>query len=112
MSQTRPEAPAPFSWLSVEGRTRIRGIIEEQVPQWRNGPRPHQVESWAHTLEKKSLMLIASTGSGKTAAFYGPIIIMHHLLKTPVPGIPTPPKKPMALIVTPLIELGNNHVCT
>ncbi|KAF8237593.1 hypothetical protein L208DRAFT_1042948, partial [Tricholoma matsutake] len=51
-----------------------------------------------------------STGGGKTAAFYGPIQIYQHLLQTLVPGILTPPHHPIALIITPLIELGNNHV--
>ena len=104
----RPE-PEPHSWRSMEGRTRIRGIIEQRVPQWTNGPRSYQLESWAHTLDKISLVLIAPTGSGKTAAFYAPLLVMEHLLQNPVARIPKPPSHPIALIVTPLIELGNNH---
>ncbi|KAF8240405.1 hypothetical protein L208DRAFT_748634 [Tricholoma matsutake] len=64
----------------------------------------------AHTLDKISLVLITSTGSGKTAAFYALLLVMEHLLQNPVDGIPQPPSNPVALIVTPLIELGNNHV--
>ena len=107
--ETRPVNPA-HSWLSIEGRARIRGIIEERIPQWRSGPRDFQVDCWAHLLEKIPVVLIAPTGGGKTAAFYGPILIYQHLLQNPVPGIPTPPPHPIALIITPLIELGNNHV--
>ena len=94
----------------MEGYARICGIIEERVPQWNNGPRSYQLESWAHTLDKISLVLIAPTGSGKTAAFYAPLLVMEHLLWNPVSGIPQPSSHPIALIVTPLIELGNNHV--
>ncbi|KAF8056183.1 ATP-dependent DNA helicase RecQ [Lyophyllum atratum] len=108
MSSTRRDTPA-FSWLTVEGRTRIRGIVEELIPQWSNGGRPHQIDSWAHTLEKVPVLLISSTGSGKTAAFYIPILIMRYLLQNPVDGIPKPPKHPVALVVTPLVELGNSQ---
>ncbi|KAF8240252.1 hypothetical protein L208DRAFT_1234056 [Tricholoma matsutake] len=77
------------------------------MDQW---PHSYRLKSWAHTLDKISLVLIASTGSGKTAAFYAPLLVMEHLLQNPVAGIPQPPSHPIALIVTPLIELGNNHV--
>lgn len=111
MRQARRDNPeVPYAWLTAEGRARICGIIEECVPTWSNGPRSYQIDSWAHTLQKISLVLIASTGSGKTAAFYAPILVMQHLLKNPVEGIPRPPENPVALVVTPLIELGNNHV--
>jgi hypothetical protein len=40
---------------------------------------------------------------------YVPLLVMEHLLQNPVAGIPQPPSHPIALIVTPLIELGNNH---
>ncbi|KAG6907427.1 hypothetical protein DXG01_008892 [Tephrocybe rancida] len=35
---------------------------------------------------------------------------MQHLLEHPVDGIPNPPKKPVALVLSPLIELGNSQV--
>jgi hypothetical protein len=57
----------------MEGRARIRGIIELRVPQWTNGPRSYQLESWAQTLDKISLVLIASTGSHLACAHvFGP----------------------------------------
>ncbi|KAF8227994.1 hypothetical protein L208DRAFT_1293989 [Tricholoma matsutake] len=102
--------PELHSWRSMEGCTWIRRIIEQRVPQWTNGPCSYQLESWAHTLDKISLILIAPTGSGKTTAFYAPLLVMEHLLGNPVAGIPQLPSHPIALIVTPLIELGNNHV--
>jgi superfamily II DNA/RNA helicase len=88
----------------------IHRIIEQCVPQWTHGPCSYQPESWAHTLDKISLILIAPTGSSKTTAFYAPLLVMEHLLGNPIAGIPQPPSHPIALIVTPLIELGNNHV--
>ncbi|RDB15447.1 Werner syndrome ATP-dependent helicase [Hypsizygus marmoreus] len=101
--------PPQFLWLSTENRALIRGIIEEHLPQWRNGPKSSQVECWAHILQKIPLLLIASTGWEKTAAFFGPLLVLQELLRNPRPGIPNPPKKPVGLVVTPLIELRNNH---
>ena len=100
----------PVSWTTLEGRTIIREIIEAEVPQWQNGPRDTQVEVWSYAMARESTILVASIGWGKTAAFFGPIIVMHHLLKHPRPRIPSPPRSPVALIVTPLVELGNAHV--
>ena len=47
---------------------------------------------------------------GKTTAFFVPILVLQHLLKYPKPQIPKPPQRPVALVVTPLIELGKAHV--
>ncbi|KAF8233341.1 hypothetical protein L208DRAFT_1395771 [Tricholoma matsutake] len=102
--------PEPHSWRSMEGHAWICRIIEQHIPQWTNGPCSYQLESWAHTLDKISLVLIAPTGSGKTTAFYALLLVMEHLLGNPIAGILQPPSHLIALIVTPLIELGNNHV--
>ncbi|KAG6818625.1 hypothetical protein H0H93_003378 [Arthromyces matolae] len=110
MSSTRRDEKSQFSWISDEGELLVRKIVQKHVIQWPSGPRAHQLESWVYTLSKKSILLIAATGSGKTATFYGPILVMLHLLKSPVEGIPSPPSHPVALIVTPLVELGNNQV--
>ncbi|KAF8069203.1 P-loop containing nucleoside triphosphate hydrolase protein [Lyophyllum atratum] len=84
--------------------------MEELIPQWQNGPRDFQVDIWAHILDKIPVLLIAHTGGGKTAAFWGPIRIMQYLLRHPVNTIPKPPSRPVGIIITPLIELGNNHL--
>ncbi|KAF9482610.1 hypothetical protein BDN70DRAFT_770432, partial [Pholiota conissans] len=97
-------------WTSTLGRTIIREIIEARIPQWPNGPHDSQVDCWAHSLQGIPTLLIASTGWGKTAAFFGPILVLQHLLQHPNPAIPNVPTKPVALVVTPLIELGNAHV--
>ncbi|KIM38543.1 hypothetical protein M413DRAFT_75866 [Hebeloma cylindrosporum] len=101
--------PTPFSWTSLEGRTVIREIIEARIPQWTTEPRPAQLECWSHTLAGIPTILIALTGWGKTTAFFVPILVLQHLLKYPKPRIPQPPPHPVALVVTPLIELGNAH---
>ncbi|KAF8955674.1 P-loop containing nucleoside triphosphate hydrolase protein [Flammula alnicola] len=107
---TSLEVPAsPFSWTSLEGKTIIREIIEERVPQWSNGPKPSQVECWAHTLQKIPTILIACTGWGKTAAFFGAVLVLEALKRNPREHLPKPPPRPVALVVTPLLELGNAH---
>ncbi|KAF8810191.1 hypothetical protein BYT27DRAFT_7092691 [Phlegmacium glaucopus] len=87
----------------------IHEIIQQRIPQWPNGPRDSQVECWAHNLERIPTLLIASTGWGKTAAFFGAVMVLQHLNHTRRHGLPKPPAKPVALVVTPLIELGNAH---
>jgi len=106
LSAARP----PFSWTSLEGRTIVREIIEARLPQWQNGPKATQVRCWSYTLEKIPTILVASTGWGKTSAFYGPLSVQQNLRQYPRPNVPQPPKKLVALVVTPLIELGNAHV--
>ena len=101
---------ASWSWTTPEGRTVAREIIEQRIPQWPSGARPFQLDCWVQTLARKPVVLIASTGGGKTAAFFGPIIIMQDLVRNPRHNIPPPPQNPIALVITPLIELGNNHV--
>ncbi|KAF8716103.1 hypothetical protein AX14_012422 [Amanita brunnescens Koide BX004] len=100
---------ASWSWTTPEGRTVAREIIEQRIPQWPSGARPFQLDCWVQTLARKPIVLIASTGGGKTAAFFGPIIIMQDLVRNPRHNIPPPPQNPIALVITPLIELGNNH---
>ena len=72
MSASTPPALRipPFSWTTLEGRTVIREIIEAEVPQWQNGPRDTQVEVWSYAMARESTILVASTGWGKTAAFF------------------------------------------
>ncbi|KAJ2921267.1 hypothetical protein H1R20_g15829, partial [Candolleomyces eurysporus] len=103
--------PTSFSWLTPESQAQIRGIIEGLIPSWPSGPRPFQVEACSYVLEKIPLILIASTASGKTSTFFTALLIFKYLKSNPHPDIPTEvPPKPVVLVVTPLIELGNNHV--
>ncbi|KAF9528831.1 P-loop containing nucleoside triphosphate hydrolase protein [Crepidotus variabilis] len=105
-SGTRDEA---FSWTSLLGRTLIREIVEERITQWPKGPHETQLDCWANLLAGKHVLLIASTGWGKTAAFFGPILVLQHLIRYPRLCGPSPPPTPVALVITPLIELGNAH---
>ncbi|KAJ3515927.1 hypothetical protein NLJ89_g1461 [Agrocybe chaxingu] len=99
-----PDELPPFSWTSIEGRAVIREVVEQQIPQWGNGPRDVQLDCWAGILARTPTVLIASTGWGKTSVFFVPIIILRHLLEHPRPRIAPPPPLPVALLVTPLIE--------
>ncbi|KIP03374.1 hypothetical protein PHLGIDRAFT_77692, partial [Phlebiopsis gigantea 11061_1 CR5-6] len=97
-------------WTSPEGRALVRKIITGTVKQWPTGPYEHQVSSWVQGLEGISQIVSAPTGGGKTSYFFGPIIIAQYMHKNPVPGFKSFPAKPVAVVVVPLIELGNNHV--
>ncbi|KAH7922132.1 hypothetical protein BV22DRAFT_1017914, partial [Leucogyrophana mollusca] len=87
------------AWLTDERHALIRGIIEGRVEQWHNGPRKFQVESWARTLAGISQLLVIPTGGGKTALFYGPLLVVQHLREQPRPEIGPLPEKPVILIV-------------
>lgn len=102
----------PSSWLSIERKTDLRGIIENRIPQWRSGARPFQMESWAYLLEGIPVIVVVPTAGGKTALFYGPILIYQSLQKNPVKDVNLHylPPKPVALIVSPLNELGHSQV--
>ncbi|KAH7902760.1 hypothetical protein BJ138DRAFT_979926, partial [Hygrophoropsis aurantiaca] len=93
-------------WISPERIALICGLIEARVPQWRNGARKFQLESWARTLAGSSQLLVVPTGGGKTAVFYGVLLVLEELAKNPVVGIGPVPKTPVAMVVTPLNELG------
>lgn len=110
LNDVHTRLPDVFSWTSLEGRTVIREIVEERIQQWRTGPRLSQIDCWSKSLAGVPTILIASTGWGKTTAFFVPILVLQHLSNHPKPRIPRPPSCPVALVVTPLIELGNAHV--
>ncbi|KAF6744432.1 P-loop containing nucleoside triphosphate hydrolase protein [Ephemerocybe angulata] len=101
----------PFSWTSDAGKALIKDILTEYIPQWPSGPRPFQVDATANLLNKTPTVLLAATSSGKTAIFFCILIVLQHLAKHPNPAIKpdTIPEKPVVLVVTPLVELGNKH---
>ncbi|TFK20426.1 P-loop containing nucleoside triphosphate hydrolase protein [Coprinopsis marcescibilis] len=99
-----------FSWLEPTNRALVRGILEARIPQWSSGPRPFQLDATTTLLDNRPLVLVASTSSGKTAVFFCLLLVYQYLYRNPHPEIPTKiPEKPVVLVVTPLIELGNNH---
>ncbi|EKM54448.1 uncharacterized protein PHACADRAFT_210247 [Phanerochaete carnosa HHB-10118-sp] len=57
-----------------------------------------------------SQLVFIPTGGGKTALFYIPILIVLYMHDHPHPRFKTLPLKPVALVVVPLNELGNDHV--
>ncbi|KAF5313659.1 hypothetical protein D9611_010162 [Ephemerocybe angulata] len=104
-------APSPFSWTSDTGKALVKDILTEYIPQWPSGPHPFQVDATANLLNKAPTVLLAATSSGKTAVFFCILIVLQHLAKHPRPDIRPGswPEKPVVLVVTPLVELGNNH---
>ncbi|EFI27619.1 ATP-dependent DNA helicase RecQ [Coprinopsis cinerea okayama7 len=101
---------APFSWFDDAKRALIRGILESLIEQWPSGPRDFQVEACASVMEKRPLIVIASTAMGKTATFFTPLLVYQYLGANPRPNVPSfCPPKPVVLVVTPLVELGNAH---
>lgn len=99
-----------IAWTSQEGKALIRNLVTQLIPQWPEGPREHQVSSWARTLARQAQFSFVATGGGKTSLFYGPVLIADYLSKYPVDGFLPLPASPIAVVVVPLIELGNNHV--
>ncbi|KII85949.1 hypothetical protein PLICRDRAFT_65078, partial [Plicaturopsis crispa FD-325 SS-3] len=101
-------------WLRPERQDLIRSIFRERIPQWTHGPRDFQIEAWGHILNGTPLLAVVATGGGKTALYYGPIIIYHYLFHHPslldVAAQRILPRKPVAIVVSPLIELGNSQV--
>lgn len=97
-------------WVSPQGKNAVRDIISKVVPQWPDGPRESQVSSWVRTLDCVDQLNILATGSGKSAHFYGPVLVAQYLRDHPDLRFRSLPRKPVALVVVPLIELGNNHV--
>ena len=103
--------PDSFLWTSLKGRTIIREILEERIPQWTIGPRPTQLYCWTQSLW-------AANDShrfnwlGKGDRIFVPILVLRHLVNHLKPRIPRPPSSPVALVVTPHIEMGNAHVST
>jgi len=65
-------------------------------------PTPIQEKSIPHIMNKKDLLGIAQTGTGKTAAFSLPLI--HNLMSS---GVEVKPKNVRALILTPTRELAS-----
>ena len=94
-----------ISWKLVDGRKIIREIVLKEVPQWEKGPRDEQIECWSYALTGLPTMLIASTGWGKTSAFFVPILILRNLAQYPRRGISKPPAHPVALMVTQSIAV-------
>ncbi|EGO02163.1 hypothetical protein SERLA73DRAFT_133013, partial [Serpula lacrymans var. lacrymans S7.3] len=104
--------PEQNQWLSQERRALVPGIIEghPNLQHWSTGPREYQVESWIHSLASVSQLLVVPTGGGKTAVFYGLLLLIQELITNPVHGVEDLPTTPVILIVTPLIALGNTQV--
>ena len=85
-------------------------IVGELIPQWKDGLLEHQVNSIVRALDAMSQLVFMPTGGGKTALFYIPILVALYMRRKPDPQFKPLPSKPVALVVVPLNELGNNHV--
>lgn len=100
-----------ISWVDdPRGRELAKTIALARFPQWSQGPRDFQLDSWLRVLDGTNQLDVIATGGGKTALFYGPVAIAEYLHANPMPGVKPLPDKPLSLVVVPLIELGNNHV--
>ncbi len=77
-------------------------ILEAVSKKGYTTPTPIQEQSITHLLEKRDLLGIAQTGTGKTAAFTLPII--HHLFNNKVKAKPA---RMRVLILTPTRELAS-----
>lgn len=103
--------PTPF-WTTAEALGLIQEAVKIAIPQWQDGLKPFQLKSVSHSLAGIDQLLIAPTGSGKTAAFYAPVLVLQrlHAIQHPTIKDLELPKKPLCLILTPLNEVSENHV--
>ena len=95
--------------MSLEVRTIIREIIEARLLQWRNCLEATQVECWSYTLEKIPTTCCIDRMGQDVSLIWSPFGSTEPSA-VPRPNVPQLPEKPVALVVTPLIELGNAHV--
>ena len=103
MSSNASNSATLQSWSSLKGEE----IIQELFPSW-PAAYFHQ-----RTLDRKKWLVFTKTGGEKTSLFYGPMVIAQYLNEHPVLGFRPSvllSAKPVALVVVPLIELGNNRV--
>ncbi|KAH7916987.1 hypothetical protein BV22DRAFT_1027127 [Leucogyrophana mollusca] len=56
-----------------------------------------------------SQLIVVPTSRGKTSLFYGPLLVVQHLLKNPRPGIGPLPQYPVIMEITPLNALGDSQ---
>ena len=69
------ERPGTPRWHSPEGHSIIQEVVKEHTP-WKAGLRDTQLEVVAEVLDGTSFLYIDATGSGKTAAFSIPILVL------------------------------------
>src|SRR5262245_3995943 len=71
-SQARPRKPAHAKPAAARGQPKLPDVFERWFKQrgWR--PRPHQLALLQKSAERRSTLLIAPTGAGKTLAGFLP----------------------------------------
>ena len=111
MSGNAPSTQKPLiRWISPEGKALARDVIEENVSEWPDRLYEPQVCSLVRTLDRVSQVVRMPTGGGKTGLFAAPVLMAQYLNKHPSQQSKPIAKKPVAIVIVPLIELANNHV--
>ena len=74
-----------------------------------NGPRSaSSTAGWEALLGSQQFSSFNFLGKGEW--IFVPMLVLQHIVDHPKPQIHQPPSSPVALVMTPLIELGNVHV--
>ena len=101
-------------WRAPEGLSIINSVISQRIPQWKDGLRPHQLESISLILDHQDLLCCVATGSRKTALYMVPILVHQELDNNPSLYPEDYVKKahrlPVGVVVTPTKGLACNLV--
>ena len=99
-----------FTWSSQSGCELCRGIVNEFCIGY--DPHNYQVEGVCASLDRKDLLAITPTGSGKTGFYTMYILVILAVIADPT-LCPTAkfPKNPCLTVICPTIPLQLDMVC-
>ncbi|KAI0072463.1 P-loop containing nucleoside triphosphate hydrolase protein [Panus rudis PR-1116 ss-1] len=99
-------------WSSPEGLKLLKDILKRLIPAWKDGPHDWQIKVTANILDGKDTYLVAACGEGKTAAAYLHLLVRQELARNPdLNRFGTKiVENPIAIMVGPLVDLGNSRV--
>ncbi|KAJ7142578.1 P-loop containing nucleoside triphosphate hydrolase protein [Mycena epipterygia] len=98
-------------WRDPQGRRMVTQIVKKEIPQWKDGLYPSQETIVIRVLDGEDVLCCMATGSGKSAMFAVPIIVLREMARNPhlYPDLPVR-ALPMGLVITPTKGLAANIV--
>jgi superfamily II DNA/RNA helicase len=89
-------------WSDRIGRSTIQDITKLKIPSWTNGLYDYQLDMVAAVLDRKNVLASLGTGSGKTAGFAIPVLVLREISKNPhlYPDLRYP-EMAVGIVITP-----------